>query len=89
MPHTSLKSPVKDEKQTGKASKAPTTAKPRRQKTRDSAAEIPLQGNGLDREEMIAVAAYYRAERRGFNGGDTLADWLEAEAEVDALLQLH
>nr|WP_305775476.1 DUF2934 domain-containing protein [Ferrovum sp.] len=38
---------------------------------------------------MIAVAAYYRAERRGFNGGDTLADWLEAEAEVDALLQPH
>ncbi|WP_366912080.1 DUF2934 domain-containing protein, partial [Ferrovum sp.] len=35
------------------------------------------------------VAAYYRAEHRGFNGGDTLADWLEAEAEVDALLQLH
>jgi hypothetical protein len=32
--------------------------------------------------EMIAEAAYYRAERRGFNGGFELEDWLEAEAEV-------
>ncbi|MBW8072211.1 MAG: DUF2934 domain-containing protein [Ferrovum sp.] len=38
---------------------------------------------------MIAIAAYYRAERRGFDSGDALTDWLEAEAEVDALLQLR
>ncbi len=91
MPHTSLESPVKDDKKPRKTSKAstPTTAKPRRQKTRASTTEIAIQGNGIERDEMIAVAAYYRAERRGFNGGDTLADWLEAEAEVDALLQPH
>jgi hypothetical protein len=94
MSHTSLKSPelkspVKDEKKPGKASKVPTTAKPRKQKTRDSVAEIPIQGSGLDRDEMIAIAAYYRAERRGFDSGDALTDWLEAEAEVDALLQLR
>ena len=35
---------------------------------------------------MIAEAAYYRAERRGFEPGDQLKDWLEAEAEVDAWL---
>jgi len=34
------------------------------------------------RREMIAVAAYYRAERRGFTPGDPLADWVEAEAEI-------
>ncbi len=34
------------------------------------------------RQEMIAVAAYYRAEHRGFRGGDPVADWLEAEAEM-------
>jgi hypothetical protein len=41
-----------------------------------------------DRQEFVAVAAYYRAERRGFAGGDaeTLKDWLEAEAEFDRLL---
>jgi hypothetical protein len=36
---------------------------------------------------MIADAAYFRAERRGFNGGDPVADWLAAEAEVDARLR--
>ena len=38
------------------------------------------------REQMIAVAAYYRAERRGFQGGDPRQDWLEAEAEIDRIL---
>jgi hypothetical protein len=35
---------------------------------------------------MIADAAYRRAERRGFTGGDAVADWLDSEKEVDALL---
>ena len=38
--------------------------------------------------EMIAVAAYYRAERRGFAPGDPTADWLEAEAEIGQQLKL-
>lgn len=38
------------------------------------------------RWRMIAEAAYFRAERRGFAGGDPLRDWTEAEAEVDARL---
>jgi hypothetical protein len=38
------------------------------------------------RRQMIAEAAYFRAERRGFNGGDPVADWVEAEIEVDAEL---
>lgn len=42
------------------------------------------RGNGEDRQEMIAIAAYYRAERRSFDGGDPMLDWLEAEAEIDA-----
>ena len=39
---------------------------------------------GVDRsqlDELIAVAAYYRAEQRGFAPGDELNDWFEAEAE--------
>jgi hypothetical protein len=36
------------------------------------------------RESMIAEAAYFRAERRGFQDGDPVADWLEAEAEINA-----
>lgn len=39
-----------------------------------------------DRRRMVAEAAYFRAEHRGFDGGDAWADWFEAEAEVDARL---
>ena len=38
------------------------------------------------RHEMIAQRAYFSAKERGFCGGDPLADWLQAEAEVDELL---
>jgi hypothetical protein len=31
---------------------------------------------------MIAEAAYFRAQRRGFQGGNPVDDWLVAEAEV-------
>ena len=37
-----------------------------------------------DRERRIAVAAYLRAERRGFAPGAELEDWLDAENEVDS-----
>jgi hypothetical protein len=50
------------------------------------AAESPAFDEGaapLSRDEMIAVAAYYRAERRGFAPGAELEDWLAAEAEID------
>lgn len=36
-----------------------------------------------DRLEKIAVAAYYKAEARGFMPGQEMDDWLEAEAEID------
>jgi hypothetical protein len=35
---------------------------------------------------MIAEAAYFRAQRRGFQGGNPLEDWLAAEAEIDGVL---
>lgn len=41
---------------------------------------------GEDRYRMIAEAAYFRAERRGFVAGNELQDWLDAEIEVDELL---
>jgi hypothetical protein len=36
------------------------------------------------RHDAIADAAYQRAERRGFEPGHALDDWLAAEKEVDA-----
>ncbi len=41
------------------------------------------------RYQMIAEAAYYLAEKRGFDGGDTLHDWHEASKEIDKALQLQ
>ena len=38
------------------------------------------------RHEMIAKAAYYRAEKRSFQGGDPVADWLFCEKQIDARL---
>ncbi len=38
------------------------------------------------RASMIAEAAYFKAEKRGFAGGDPVEDWLSAESEVNALL---
>jgi hypothetical protein len=40
------------------------------------------------REKLIAEAAYYRAQRRGFAPGHELEDWLAAEAEVDTGLTI-
>jgi hypothetical protein len=38
----------------------------------------------VEREEMVRTAAYFRAERRGFEPGYEWEDWLAAEAEVKA-----
>jgi hypothetical protein len=46
-------------------------------------------GKVLDREQMISEAAYFRAEQRGFKAGDPMFDWLDAEAEIDAVLKKH
>jgi Protein of unknown function (DUF2934) len=46
------------------------------------------RGNSPEkRHQKIAVAAYHRAESRGLLGGEELSDWLEAETEVEHLLE--
>jgi hypothetical protein len=59
---------------------------PQRGRSRVSAEERALTLFKRPRRVLIAEAAYYRALRRGFTDGDPLADWLAAEAEIDALL---
>lgn len=39
-----------------------------------------------ERERMIAMAAYYRAEHRGFAPGGELEDWFAAETEIEQQL---
>jgi hypothetical protein len=35
-----------------------------------------------ERRRMVAEAAYYRAQQRGFTAGGEVDDWLEAEREI-------
>lgn len=35
-----------------------------------------------ERQALVARAAYFRAEKRGFAPGGELQDWVEAETEV-------
>lgn len=59
--------------------------KPKKTKETPTVEEL---SKGLIPMEAIAVAAYYRAERRGFAPGGEVDDWLEAERElIEALEQ--
>ncbi len=63
--------------------KATTTTK----KTTTREPEATGGGNNHDRRKLIAESAYFRAQRRGFNGGNPVEDWLAAEREIDAMLR--
>jgi len=39
--------------------------------------------------EMIAEAAYYKAEKRSFTEGSDLQDWLEAERDISKKVHRH
>jgi hypothetical protein len=52
------------------------------QKTTDPRSEFSDEGW----QEMVATAAYYRAQARGFDEGSPEDDWYEAEAELRAQL---
>jgi len=43
---------------------------------------VPAASSAHDWQDMIATAAYFRAEKRGFAGGSAEQDWYEAEAEL-------
>jgi hypothetical protein len=68
---------------------------PRRERTRRAAHASPNGQSpchapaGFDRpssrEALIATAAYYRAEKRGFLPGHEQEDWLAAERDIDGV----
>jgi hypothetical protein len=52
-------------------------------------ASQPAKRRAIDPEVkrlMIAEAAYYCAEKRGFAPGSELQDWLDAEVQLETLL---
>jgi hypothetical protein len=59
-------------------------------RARRATAPVPEETRAVEareRDAMIAEAAYYRAEARGFESGHELEDWLAAEREIDLLLE--
>lgn len=79
MPRTSApaKAGTKSSKSTTKATKRRATPQPQ---AVDLSPEL--------RHGMIREAAYFRAEKRGFQGGDPVSDWLLSEQEVDSALAM-
>jgi hypothetical protein len=90
---------VPGEKASGKivVAKSSTAARPAAQArpatpkkapaVRKAAVKTPIQtpaSGGSDRAEMVRMAAFFRAERRGFAPGYEIEDWLAAEVEVAA-----
>jgi hypothetical protein len=72
--------------------KSPTNTAPRKRaprKTLGLTKAVPTFTQFVDPEQraaLIAEAAYFRAERRGFAPGHETEDWLADESEVDARL---
>ncbi len=63
--------------------------KPRTSRTTHARKRPSPQFKSMDAERrraMVAEAAYYRAEQRGFEPGRELEDWCAAESDVDSLL---
>jgi hypothetical protein len=70
-----------------KATAAPATAGTKKKAVKQKAMSkgSPTEVSSEARWQMIAEAAYHKAEKRGFMG-DPVDDWLAAEAEIDAAL---
>jgi hypothetical protein len=86
------KTTARPSRRTASARVAP--AAPRKEKAKVAAAKpgrarpgAAASPAGFDRLRMVEMAAYFRAERRGFEPGHEVEDWIAAEAEIDALFQ--
>jgi len=68
----------------------PAVKRTQRRRSTDIDPDTPVAGpNFVDPQQragLIARVAYFRAMDRGFEPGYELADWLAAEAQVDAEL---
>lgn len=80
------KAPVKKVAQQTAAPKKAAVKKASPKKVQRAAATAPSRITHEERWHMIAEAAYWRAEKRGFAGGGEVDDWLAAEADIDGQL---
>ncbi len=79
--------PLKTKSVVKQAAGADTQAKPVKTKAAAKVKPTIPPISNEHRLRYIELAAFYIAERRGFGGGNTLEDWLQAEAEIDQLLR--
>ena len=68
------------------------TATPKNAAAKPTAAAPAKAGSAkavtaAERSAMIAEAAYFIAQKRGFGGGKESDDWTQAEKQVDAALK--
>lgn len=75
------RSSITTEKPSSSRQAASGSATKATRRTSDDVRHLPVSAE--ERERMIAVKAYYCAERRGFAPGHELEDWCEAEAEIE------
>jgi hypothetical protein len=91
------KTPARRTRRTASATAAPASpgkspAKAKVAKAKVAKPKAPERNDGAtsltpaERLRMIEMAAFFRAERRGFAPGHEFEDWLAAEAEVAALV---
>ena len=77
----------KEVKKTSVAAKETTAKKVAKKSTSTSKPQTQsISITSEERTKMIAIAAYHKAENRGFAPGGELQDWAEAEQEIDVLL---
>jgi len=62
------------------------TRKGKKTGNEDAHHELTVSVSTQERHCMIAEIAYLLAEQRGFQGGSALADWLQAETDINARL---
>ncbi|MDP2810996.1 MAG: DUF2934 domain-containing protein [Rhodocyclaceae bacterium] len=60
---------------------------PTRQVSAPGKADSSSENYECPREQIIAEAAYFRAEQRGFAPGNEMSDWLQAEADMESVLR--
>jgi len=88
------KTPARRSRRTVTAAAAPAARKKTPAKPKSAAAkprakartDVATSLSPAERLRMIEMAAYFRAERRGFAPGHEYEDWLAAEAEIAALV---
>ena len=68
------------------ARKSNTTGYRIKRKTNKQRSSVSSVAFAIERYRMIEEAAYYHAEKRGFQPGHEILDWLETEKDIDSHL---